>query len=83
MCWAKEFGEASEEERVAQLAALHEGHAGGGVLAEGQLDTQRILLEQGGTAIKTSISMPLVSNLAAGSAAAAIRQLVRCLFFFF
>ena len=73
---------------MAQLAALHEGHAGGGVLAERQLDegradTQRILLEQGGTAIKTSISMPLVSNLAAGSAAAAIRQLVRCLFFFF
>ena len=39
--------------------------------------------EQGGTAIRTSISMPLASNQAAGSAAAAIRQLVRCLFFFF
>ena len=51
MCWAKEFGEASEEERVAQLAALHEGQADGGVLAEGQLDegradTQRIQLEE-------------------------------------
>ena len=40
MCWAKEFGEASEEERVAQLAALHEGQAGG-VLAEGQRDERR------------------------------------------
>ena len=38
MCWAKEFGEAPEEERVAQLEVLHEGQAGGGVLADGQLD---------------------------------------------
>ena len=51
MCWAKEFGEASEEERVAQLAARYEGQADGGVLAEGQLDegradTQKIQLEE-------------------------------------
>jgi hypothetical protein len=28
-CWAKEYGEASEEERVAQLAARHEGQNDG------------------------------------------------------
>jgi hypothetical protein len=89
-CWVREFGEASEEERVAQLAARVEGQLGANQAEEDQAINQEqpysYVQEEGseqrgeegecGTVIKTPMSMPLVSTRAAGSAAAAVRQQV-------
>jgi hypothetical protein len=73
---------------VAQLAARYEGHCDHGfdegTLNEGDVagaKQQQGGEVEGGMVIKTSTSMPLVSNRAAGSAPAAVRQQVRLIFF--